>query len=303
MRDLTVVASIGFDTFKSYRSVYDKFLWFTSVFDLEVSNPLAIEYFLAYNCSISKSGIAKYMKPALMFWNTLDNNFIAVNDISFARLKKGSIRIWNLIDRKRLVRDPISLNYIEKYFKSSRSVDPYIFKLTCAILTLGFRLFARPGELARLRWSHIKLLANGNIKLDVGDHKTDFFMLDKPITIDRVKTVNNEICPVKSLKKYMNSVSDLKEPDSPLFSYIDDAFLSSNDITRLLKDAFNVINVTNVTVSGHSLRIGAVTEGFQKGIASSDLMLAARHKDPKSLMHYARAEALAGKSFSNTLFK
>ena len=108
-------------------------------------------------------------------------------------------------------------------------------------------------------------LKNGNIKLNLKGHKTDFFLLEKPITVDKHLT-NPLVCPVKLLAAYMESVQHFKTKDSPLFSFRDDEFLDTEDVSQLIKSAMFDIVEEDVTVSGHSLRIGATTESIIKGV-------------------------------------
>ncbi|EFC41855.1 predicted protein [Naegleria gruberi] len=279
--------------------IYGGFLWFINVFDLTIDDPIAIEYYISYLLINIQGYKAKTVQAAIQFFANLDGKPITIS-ASYSKVKKGVLKLYTLSDKVSLQRDPITVKHLTDYVKCKDKVDNFTFRLTSAILVVGFRLFARPGEVARLKWSYIKVLKNGKIKIDLSGHKTDFFLIEKPITIDK-NTKNPSLCPITLLNSYMDLVREFKDDDSPLFSYENNKFLDSNDISKILKNAVGMVD-QDVRVSGHSIRIGAITEGLRKGVSTSDLMVGARHKKTNSLFPYLRSEGLAGKNFTDTLF-
>ena len=254
MRDLSLIASIAEKTFKSYNRIYGGFLWFINVFDLNVNDPTAIEFYISYLLVNVQGYKAATVKAAIQFFANLENRLVVVSD-SYTQVKKGVLKLYNLSDRTPLHRDPITVRHLKDYIKSESKVDPFTFALTSAILVVGFRIFARPGELARLRWRYIEKLKNGKMRINLKGHKTDFFLIEKPITIDKNKS-DPKICPINILNSYMNLVKKGKKADSPLFSYKDNKYLDCNDISQILKQAVALVD-QEVIVYGHSLRIGA----------------------------------------------
>lgn len=298
IRDLSILSSIAEKTFRCYNRVYGGFLWFINVFDLTINDPTAIEYYISYLLVNVQGYKAKTVQAAIQFFANLESRPVTIS-ASYTQVKRGVLKLYTLSDRVPLQRDPITVKHLADYIKCKDKVNNFTFCLTSAILVIGFRLFARPGEVARLKWSYINVLKNGKIRIDLSGHKTDFFLIEKPITIDK-NSKNPSLCPIKLLNSYMDLVRDFKDDDSPLFSYENNKFLDSNGISKILKDAVGMVD-QNVVVSGHSLRIGAITEGLRKGVSTEDLMVGARHKKAKSLFPYLRSEGLAGKKFSNTI--
>ncbi|EFC47282.1 predicted protein [Naegleria gruberi] len=299
MREISILSSIGEKTFRTYNRIYGGFLWFINVFDLTIDNPLAIEYYISYLLVNVQGYKANTVQAAIQFFANLDGRTINIS-VSYPKVKKGVLKLYSLSDKVSLQRDPITIKHLTDYLKCKDKVDNFTFRLTSAILVIGFRLFARPGEVARLKWSYIKMLKKGRIKIDLSGHKTDFFLIEKPITIER-NTKDPNLCPISILKSYMDLVRNFKDAESPLFSFENDKFFDSDGISKILKNAVGIVD-QGVTVSGHSLRIGAITEGLRKGMSTTDLMVGARHKKEKNLFPYLRSEGLAGKNFTNTLF-
>ncbi|EFC46444.1 predicted protein [Naegleria gruberi] len=297
-RDLGMLVSIKEETFKLYTRNYNGFLWFITAFNISMDDPYAIEYYAAYLTIQGQTSRVEALRPSLQFWANIERRVFPIS-WSYDKIKRGITLIWSLIDRKALKRDPIFYHHIEGFIQRKDHYDPFIFKLTSAMLVIGFRLFARPGELARLKWGYVTKLRNGNIKLDLSGHKTDFFLLEKPITIDK-HLENPSVCPVKLLFDYIDTVQHFKKADSPLFSLQDNIFFNTEDVSQLIKNAMFSVD-SEITVSGHSLRIGATTESIIKGIPTQDIIMGTRHKDVKSLQPYQRQEALAARHLSTTL--
>ena len=167
-------------------------------------------------------------------------------------------------DRKR---SHSALSHRCLYFNVQSSITGrmFVFAFTAAILVIGFRLFARPGELCELKWSDVEIdkPKKNWIHINLSGHKTDFFFNDRPHPIDPVISVNS-FCLVQILKTYMNLVKEFKSPDSPLLSFRDNQFLTTTPISELIWNAIRLMD-SKTKVSGHSLRIGASIKISSKG--------------------------------------
>ena len=300
MRNMAFMVSLKESTFKEYYRIYQKFENFISDQIFDWNDPYILEYFASHLGCMNKAYLAQKIVPALRFFANLDGKELHVPN-SFSKVNKGFTRIWELCDKIPLEREGVEANAIHDYIiNHNSSQDPYTYALTCAILVVGFRLFARPGELCKLKWSSVIFKKDGNVQFDLSGHKTDPFFREFDIVVDANKN-NPKVCPVTVLKKYMDMVSHFKEADSPLFSFENDRFLSSDQISTIVKTAMDEVDPLK-KVSGHSMRIGATTEGVSKGVSMTDLMIGGRWKSLTSLMRYARSMGLVHKQFSSTLF-
>ena len=149
MRNFGLSISLANSTIQKYSKVYGAFQWFLVIHNIPRSNPYAIECFAAY-LSVNKKGYdLNNLKPALQFFADVEGWKLNVPN-SFARLKKGLLKAYYIVDRKKLKRNGVSAYDIKNYIDSVASHDEFTFNLTTAILIIGFRLLARPGDLCNL---------------------------------------------------------------------------------------------------------------------------------------------------------
>ncbi|KAF0980976.1 hypothetical protein FDP41_012764 [Naegleria fowleri] len=127
-----------------------------------------------------------------------------------------------------------------------------------------------------------------------------FFFNDRPHPIDPVISANS-FCPVQILKIYMNLVKEFKSPDSPLFSFRDNQFLTTTQISELIRNAIRLVD-SKTKVSGHSLRIGASTEISSKGMSIEVNKIMGRCASDKSILRYSRRIGFSENNFSTKLF-
>lgn len=299
MRELSYAASLAPSTIKEYSRIYGGFQWFITVFELDPNDVTSAEYYASYLGTLVQAYKSKKVKPALQYFADLEGRKLYISD-SYSRVVKGLTKIWTISDRKKLKRDPVSANHISNYVNNGDLGDNFLFKLTCAILVVGFRLFARPGDLCELSWSCVSFQKNGNLKFDLSGHKTDFYLLEKPIPVEP-NLEDPLVCPIRLLKTYMDEVSSFKEKDSPLFSFRDNKYLTTGVISKIIQGAMKVVD-PEVHASGHSLRIGAATESIIKGVPLESIKVAGRWKSEESCGRYMRAEGLAVNNFTSTLF-
>ncbi|KAG2386348.1 hypothetical protein C9374_002794 [Naegleria lovaniensis] len=281
---LSVIVSLAPSTLTEYSKIYGLFSWFVTAFDFQKESDSVLDYFYGYLVSMKKAYLIQKAKAAVQFFADLEGWQLKVSS-RFGRVVKGSTKIWSLVDRKKISPE-----------------ECFIFSLTSAILVIGFRLFARPGELCELKWSDVEMdnPKPGWININLAGHKTDFFFNDRPHPIDPVQD-SNTFCPIQILTTYMNLVRNFKSPDSPLFSFKDNQYLTTTQISELIRNAIRQIDST-VKVSGHSLRIGASTEISSKGMPIEVNKIMGRWVSDKSVLRYSRRIGFAESDFSTKLF-
>ena len=301
MRNFGLSISLADSTIKKYSKLYGAFQWFLLIQNIPKSNQFALECFAAYLSINKKSYDINTLKPAIQFFADVEGWKLNVAD-SFVRVKKGLTKAYYIVDRTKLKRNGVSSYDIKSYIDSISSQDEFTYNLSTAILVVGFRLLARPGDLCALSWTSVK--SNKPKKdwftFDLSGHKTDFFMIDDPTPIEPYKG-DKKYCPSFILKRYIQMVSHFKSPDSPLFSWSDDLYLDTLDLSNIIKTAMSSIGVSHT--SGHSLRIGAATELASKGVSDVIIETAGNWAPgSKSRKRYQRRIGLASKDFTTTLF-
>lgn len=300
MRNFGLSISLADSTIKKYSRLYGAFQWFLLIHNVSKSNQYALECFASYLAIHKKGYDINNLKPAIQFFADVEGWQLNVPG-SFVRVKKGLIKAYYVSDRRKLKRNGISVFDIKHYINAVTSIDEFTYNLTTAILIIGFRLLARPGDLCNLSWSSIKVdyPKKNWITFDLSGHKTDFFMIDDPTPIEPYNG-DQKYCPSFILKRYIKMVSHFKSSNSPLFSWSDDLYLDTPDLSEIVKSAMSSIGIRNV--SGHSLRIGAATELAAKGVADVTIETAGNWAPgSKSRKRYQRRVGLAAQGFTSTL--
>ena len=206
------------------------------------------------------------------FHNPLENNFAVQN------LKKGIARQLGSPPEQKL---PITCTMLSKM---KELLDPFNAKHIAfwAACIIGFFGFLRKSTLLPI--SMVKP-GDGCIlrkDLDMPDCKTVVLYIRKTKTIQckervlvmpYVASPGNPLCPVKALNDLL-SIAPM-ELDLPLFGYFDEddcpKYLTHNSFTTLLKLFVDKVGYDSTKYSGHSLRRGGATLGFQVGLSITQI--------------------------------
>jgi integrase len=168
-----------------------------------------------------------------------------------------------------------------------------------ALLLFGFVGAVRRSELVSLRVEDVAIVAGG-LRLRIRRAKTDQEGQGAEVGLPRGRHI--ETCPVRAFEAWQ---AVAKRRAGPLFRRI-----STGDTigsTALHPDAVRRILAHRVAMAGltvdgfdrlsaHALRVGFITEAYDKGVRDEDIMRHTRHRDLRTMRGYVRRAGLVNES-------
>ena len=168
-----------------------------------------------------------------------------------------------------------------------------------ALLLFGFVGALRRSELVALRVEDVAVVAGG-LRLRIRRGKTDQTGQGAEIGLPRGRFV--ETCPVRAFEAWQ---AVARRKAGPLFRRI-----STGDgigDTALHPDAVRHILARRVPMAGisvdgfdrlsaHALRVGFITEAYDKGVRDEDIMRHTRHRDLRTMRGYVQRAGLVSES-------
>jgi len=166
-----------------------------------------------------------------------------------------------------------------------------------ALILIGFYSFCRRSELLGMKYEHLHF-SNDGIQVLIPFSKTDQTGEGRMIFLP---STNNEYCPVKSLNNWL-AIARIN--NGPLFYKIN----KSNNIEKYtmnqknqkvsLNDASFVLILKKRAIaagledcdkiSGHSLRIGSITQARMNGVPTHEIMAQSGHKTTQMIDRYTK---------------
>jgi integrase len=168
-----------------------------------------------------------------------------------------------------------------------------------ALLLFGFVGALRRSELVSLRVEDVAIVTDG-LRLRIVRGKTDQVGQGAEIGLPRGRHV--ETCPVRAFEAWQ---AVARRKAGPLFRKI-----STGDgigDTALHPDAVRQILARRVAMAGivvdgfdrlsaHALRVGFITEAYDKGVRDEDIMRHTRHRDLRTMRGYVQRAGLVSDS-------
>ncbi|EFC40180.1 predicted protein [Naegleria gruberi] len=180
MRCQALSTALAESTVKKYSSTYSEFSYFCLLHNLDKSDFRAPELFACYLAVHKKLYRLNNLKPTLDFYSNLEGWSVNYSN-QFSRIKQGLNKFYSRADIVKRKRSGISALNVKQFIDRISIKDSYLHMLSCAILSVGIRLLARPGQLANLSWSCVKLDTPfiGWVTFDLSGHKTDQYLTDE----------------------------------------------------------------------------------------------------------------------------
>jgi len=168
-----------------------------------------------------------------------------------------------------------------------------------ALLLFGFIGALRRSELVALRVEDVALVAGG-LRLHIRRGKTDQAGQGAEVGLPRGRHV--ETCPVLAFNDWQ---AVARRKAGPLFRKISTA--GGIGDTALHPDAVRHILAHRVRMAGivvenfdrlsaHALRVGFITEAYDKGVRDEDIMRHTRHRDLRTMRGYVQRAGLVTES-------
>lgn len=161
-------------------------------------------------------------------------------------------------------------------------------KRDAALVLTGFWLALRKDSLRLLRAELVKPTEYG-YSLFLDRSKTD--QLKKGVWMSLERRAKSALCPVRALKEWLEA-SGLKS--GPIFVKVNHSgtfwpeALSGRSISLLIKRLVTNAGLDPTNFSGHSMRVGFVTEAMEQGSTTAQVRDVTGHKSDTMLLRYWR---------------
>jgi integrase len=168
-----------------------------------------------------------------------------------------------------------------------------------ALLLFGFVGALRRSELVSIHVEDVAVVPGG-LRLRINRGKTDQAGQGAEIGLPRGRHV--ETCPVRALEAWQ---AVARRKAGPLFRKIStgdgigEAALHPDAIRRILAHRVAMAGLTVEgfeRLSAHALRVGFITEAYDKGVRDEDIMRHTRHRDLRTMRGYVQRAGLVSES-------
>jgi integrase len=168
-----------------------------------------------------------------------------------------------------------------------------------ALLLFGFVGALRRSELVSIHVEDVAVV-QGGLRLRIRRGKTDQAGQGAEIGLPRGRFV--ETCPVRALEAWQ---AVARRKAGPLFRKIStgdgigDTALHPDAIRRILAHRVAMAGLTVAgfeRLSAHALRVGFITEAYDKGVRDEDIMRHTRHRDFRTMRGYVQRAGLVNES-------
>jgi site-specific recombinase XerD len=282
--------SKSFNTLRAYKSDFRDFSLFCIKHGLK-SMPSIPKTVSLYLTSLSKS-------EAKM--STLRRRLVSIGVVH--KLKghyldtKHPIIIENLLGIKRAKgsiqkgKKPLLINHLKKIIEAiNNNTYPDIKKIRDkSLILIGFSGGFRRSEITSLDYEDIEFVEEG-LKVLVRRSKTDQFGEGHLKGIPYF--TNSLLCPVKSLKEWIN-ISKIYS--GPIYRKFYKGFglsnqrLSDQSVALLIKNYLKLAGMDSKSYSGHSLRSGFATVTADAGADERSIMAMTGHKTTEMVRRYIK---------------
>ncbi|MGZ8251781.1 MAG: site-specific integrase [Methylophilaceae bacterium] len=160
-----------------------------------------------------------------------------------------------------------------------------------ALLLIGFAGAFRRSELVSIQASDIRFVAEGLV-IRLRRSKTDQAGAGQDIAIPYVK---GKYCPVKALKRWLHAGAITQGPVFPSvnrYGQVMSRALTPQSVALIIKHYAALAGLDVSLLSGHSLRVGLVTNAARVGAHSRKIRQQTRHQSDAMLQLYIRDSEL-----------
>ena len=209
---------------------------------------------------------------------------------------KHPIIIENLLGIKRTKgsiqrgKKPILIKHLQKIIEAINNDSSSEIKKSRdkSLILIGFSGGFRRSEITSLDYEDLEFVEEG-LKILVRRSKTDQFGEGHLKGIPYF--VNSPLCPVKSLKEWIN-ISKINS--GPIYRRFNKGFglsnqrLSDQSVALLIKNYLNLAGIDSKSYSGHSLRSGFATVTADSGADERSIMAMTGHKTSQMVRRYIK---------------
>jgi integrase len=165
-----------------------------------------------------------------------------------------------------------------------------------ALLLVGYAAALRRSEIAALRVEHLTRL-DGGVVVHLPRSKSD--QEGRGVDIGVARGEHTDTCPVTALAAWTDLLGETSGPLFPRINRYNTLPLTPRPITgatvdQIIKRRADAAGLSDLAISGHSLRAGHATTAAEHGVDASRIARTTRHARLETLARYVRpAEVLA----------
>ena len=282
--------SKSLNTIRAYRSDFRDFKDFCDRNKLSSlpTNPKILAIYMTHISKNSKFSTLKRRLASIKVIHKAKGHYL---DIKHPLIVENLLGIKRKIGSYQKAKKPILINDLKLIIKAiDQSDEKFLKKLRDkSLILIGFAGGFRRSELVDLNIEDIEFVSEG-VKIFVKRSKTDQSGegLIKAIPF----FINEELCPVKALKSYINQKSINK---GKLFE------ISDKSVALIIKKYVELAGLEKNKYSGHSLRSGFATSTAEMGAEERSIMAMTGHKSNQMVRRYIKEADLFKNNALNKL--
>jgi len=269
--------SKALNTLRAYQSDFKDFSLFClkNGFQAIPTQPKIIALYITHLSTFSKYSTLKRRLASISILHKTNGYYIDT---------KHPIIIENLMGIKRRNgsnqkgKKPLLINDLKtliKVINDSKEQDERKIR-DKALLLIGFSGGFRRSELVNIEYEDIEFVSEG-VKIFVKKSKTD--QSGEGMTKAIPYFENENFCPVKALKKWMEIIDYKQEK---IFN------ISDKNVALIIKKYANQAGLDGYKYAGHSLRSGFATSTAESGAEERNIMAMTGHKSTEMVRRYIK---------------
>jgi len=269
--------SKSLNTLRAYQSDFKDFSLFClkNGFQAIPTQPKIIALYITHLSTFSKYSTLKRRLASISILHKTNGYYIDT---------KHPIIIENLMGIKRRNgsnqkgKKPLLINDLKtliKVINDSKEQDERKIR-DKALLLIGFSGGFRRSELVNIEYEDIEFVSEG-VKIFVKKSKTD--QSGEGMTKAIPYFENENFCPVKALKKWMEIIDYKQEK---IFN------ISDKNVALIIKKYANQAGLDGYKYAGHSLRSGFATSTAESGAEERNIMAMTGHKSTEMVRRYIK---------------
>ena len=262
---------------RAYKADFKDFVDFCSANNFPVL-PTNAKVIALYLTKLSKNSKFSTLKRRLASIKVLHKTKGHYIDIKHPLIVENILGIKRSIGSYQISKKPILIKDLKLIVKAiDESNEKFLTKLRDkALILIGFSGGFRRSELVSINIEDLEFVSEG-VKIFVKKSKTD--QIGEGMTKAIPYFLNEDICPVKSLKLHLNQ-NNIN--DGKIFN------ISDKSVALKIKKYAELSGLDQKKYSGHSLRSGFATSTAESGAEERSIMAMTGHKSTQMVRRYIK---------------
>ena len=272
-----IKSSKSYNTLRAYRAdmlSFEKFCMSLNLKSLP-AQPKTVSLFITELSKNSKLSTIKRKLASIKITHKMAGQYIDLkNPIIIENLNSVKKQIGSFQRSKK----PILINDLKSIINEIKKEKSIKVKLRDkALLLVGFSGAFRRSELVSIEYEDLDFVEEG-VKIFIKKSKTD--QSGEGMVKALPYFINNEICPVVSLKKWVHFLENNKILEKKIFQ------MSDKNVALIVKKYVRLAGLDPKKYAGHSLRSGFATSTAESGAEERQIMAMTGHKSSQMVRRY-----------------